>query len=66
MVQWFAVLGAVLAGVRYYVGDTLEGRIRGGIASGLLSFGGLLSIVPGSLFPALCHSSYGSSSDLRC
>ncbi|MGO4472576.1 hypothetical protein AB4Y95_11680 [Arthrobacter sp. M-10] len=51
VVQWFAVQGAVLAGVRYYVGDALEGRIRGGIASGLLSFGGLLSIVPGSLFP---------------
>lgn len=51
VVQWFAVLGAVLAGVRYYVGDNLEGRIRLGIASGLLSFGGLLSVVPGSLFP---------------
>ncbi|WP_284980820.1 hypothetical protein [Arthrobacter sp. efr-133-TYG-118] len=51
MVQWFAVLGAVLSGVRYYVGNKLEGRIRLGLASGLLSLGGFLSIVPGSVFP---------------
>ncbi|MCX2748152.1 hypothetical protein OOZ51_10045 [Arthrobacter sp. MI7-26] len=51
VVQWFAVLGAVLAGLRYYAGNKLEGRIRLGLASGLLSLGGLLSIVPGSAFP---------------
>ena len=51
VVQWFAVLGGVLAGVRYYVGNEKEGRIRFGLASGLLSLGGFLSIVPGSDFP---------------
>ncbi|UKA57819.1 hypothetical protein [Arthrobacter sp. FW306-2-2C-D06B] len=50
VVQWFTVLGAVLAGLRYYAGNRLEGRIRLGLASGLLSLGGLLSIVPGSVF----------------
>lgn len=50
VVQWFTVLGAVLAGLRYYAGNKLEGRIRLGLASGLLSLGGLLSIVPGSVF----------------
>ncbi|WP_284763883.1 hypothetical protein [Arthrobacter sp. efr-133-R2A-63] len=51
VVQWFAVLGGVLAGVRYYVGNEKEGRLRFGLASGLLSLGGFLSIVPGSDFP---------------
>lgn len=51
VVQWFTVLGAVLAGVRYYLGNNPQGRIRVGLASGLLSLGGLLSTVPGSVFP---------------
>ncbi|MBB6405865.1 hypothetical protein [Arthrobacter sp. AZCC_0090] len=50
VLQWFVVLGAVLAGLRYYAGSALDGRVRLGLAAGLLSIGGLLSIVPGPAF----------------
>ncbi|MHC6221879.1 hypothetical protein [Arthrobacter sp. MMS24-S77] len=56
VLQWFVVLGAVLAGLRYYTGSGLDGRIRVGLAAGLLSLGGLLSIVPGTAFSGTVFS----------
>ncbi|MBT8159048.1 MULTISPECIES: hypothetical protein [Arthrobacter] len=50
VMQWFVVLAAVLAGVRYFAGNSGDGKIRWGIAAGLLSISSVYLIVPNSIF----------------